>query len=87
MSNELWVAAIGGACSLLGSVLGVLGSAKLLTYRITQLEEKMKKQCDNCAVMDGRVDRIEARQDVMEEKIKVVNDKVDNLERKEGLKA
>lgn len=82
MSNELWIAIIGGACSLLGSILGVLGSAKLLTYRITQLEEKMKKQCDNCAVMDGRVDRLEEKQAVMEEKIKVANHRIDNLEKK-----
>lgn len=82
MSNELWIAVIGGICSLIGSVLGVIGSAKLLTYRITQLEEKMKKQCDNCTVMDGRVDRLEARQDVMEEKIKVANHRLDDLEKK-----
>ena len=82
MSNELWIAIIGGACSLLGSILGVLGSAKLLTYRIRQLEEKMKKQCDNCAVMDGRVDRLEEKQAVMEEKIKVANHRIDNLEKK-----
>lgn len=82
MSNELWIAIIGGICSLAGSVIGVIGSAKLLTYRITQLEEKMKKQCDNCALMDGRVDRLEARQDVMEEKMKVANHRLDDLEKK-----
>lgn len=82
MPNELWVAVIGGICSLVGSVLGVIGSAKLLTYRITQLEEKMRRQCENCSVMDGRVDRLEARQDVMEEKIKVANHRIENLEKK-----
>ncbi len=82
MSNELLVAVVGLIGSLAGSIIGVLGSAKLLTYRITQLEEKMKKQCENCAVMDGRVDRIEAKQDVMEEKIKVANHRIENLEKK-----
>lgn len=82
MSNELWIAIITGASSLLGSIVGVMGSSKLLTYRITQLEEKMKKQCENCSVMDGRVDRIEARQDVMEEKIKNTNHRIDDLEKK-----
>ena len=42
----------------------------------------MKKQCDNCAVMDGRVDRLEEKQAVMEEKIKVANHRIDNLEKK-----
>ncbi len=76
------VAIVGLIGSLAGSIIGVMGSAKLLTYRITQLEEKMKKQCENCAVMDGRVDRIEERQSVMEEKIKVANHRIENLEKK-----
>lgn len=86
MSNELLVAIVGLIGSLAGSIIGVLGSAKLLTYRITQLENKMKEQCDNCAFMDGRVDKIESRQDVMEEKIKTANHRIDNLEKREGIK-
>lgn len=82
MSNELWNIIIPAIASLLGSVVGVVGSAKVLTYRVAQLEEKMKKQCENCSVMDGRVDRLEARQDVMEEKIKVANHRIENLEKK-----
>lgn len=82
MSNELMIAIVGLIGSLSGSIIGVLGSAKLLTYRIAQLENKMKEQCDNCVVMDGRVDRIEERQAVMEEKIKVANHRIDNLEKK-----
>jgi len=77
MSNELWIAVIGGICSLFGSVIGVVGSAKVLTYRVA-----LKKQCENCSVMDGRVDRLEARQDVIEEKIKVANHRIENLEKK-----
>lgn len=82
MSNELLVATVGLIGSLCGSVIGVVGSAKVLTYRVAQLEEKLKKQCKNCAVMDGRVDRIEEKQAVMEEKIKVVNHRIENLEKK-----
>lgn len=82
MSSELLVAIVGLIGSLCGSVIGVFGSAKVLTYRVSQLEEKLKKQCENCAVMDGRVDRLEARADVMEEKIKVANHRIENLEKK-----
>ena len=82
MTNELMVAMVGLIGSLAGSIIGVIGSAKLITYRITQLEEKMKSQCENCVVMDGRVDRIEEKQAVMEEKIKVPNHRIDNLEKK-----
>lgn len=81
MSNELLVAIVGLVGSLCGSVIGVVGSAKVLTYRVSQLEEKLKKQCENCAVMDGRVDRLESRADVIEEKIKVANHRIENLEK------
>jgi len=46
----------------------------------------LKKQCENCSVMDGRVDRLEARADVMEERIRTANHRIDNLEKKEGIK-
>lgn len=82
MSNELWIAVIGGICSLFGSIIGVIGSAKVLTYRVAQIEEKLRKQCENCSAMDGRVDKLEARADVMEEKIKVANHRIENLEKK-----
>lgn len=75
MSNELLVAIVGLIGSLSGSVIGVVGSAKVLVYRVAQLEEKMRKQCENCSAMDGRMDRLEARADVMEVKI-------ENLEKK-----
>lgn len=82
MSNELLVAIVGLIGSLCGSIIGVVGSAKVLTYRVAQLEEKLKKQCENCTVMDGRVDKLEEKQAVMEERIKVANHRIDNLEKK-----
>lgn len=81
MSNELLVAIVGLIGSLCGSVIGVVGSAKVLTYRVAQLEEKLKKQCDNCAAMDVRVDSLEEKQAVMEEKIKVANHRIADLEK------
>ncbi|WP_304841284.1 hypothetical protein [Phocaeicola sartorii] len=86
MSNEFLVAVVGLIGSLCGSVLGVVGSAKVLTYRVAQLEEKLKKQCENCSVMDGRVDKLESRADVIEERIRTANHRIDNLEKKEGMK-
>lgn len=82
MPNEFLGTLFGAAGSLVGAVLGVVGTAKLLTYRITQLEEKMKKQCENCTIMDGRVDRLEEKQAVMDEKIKVANHRIENLEKR-----
>lgn len=82
MSSELLSIVIPALSSLLGAVIGVVGSAKVLTYRVAQLEEKLKKQCENCAVMDGRVDKLEARADVMEERIRTANHRIENLEKK-----
>lgn len=82
MTNEIIIAIVGLIGSLAGSVIGVMGSAKLLTYRVVQLENALKEQCDNCTVMDGRVDRLEEKQAVMEEKIKVANHRIENLEKK-----
>lgn len=82
MSSELWVAVISGISSLSGAAIGVVGSAKVLTYRVAQLEEKLKKQCENCTVMDGRVDRLEEKTAVMEEKIKDSNRRIENLEKR-----
>lgn len=81
MSNELMVAIVGLLGSFSGSIIGAIGSAKVITYRVTQLENRMKEQLSTCSVMDGRVDRIEARQDVMDEKIKVANHRIDDIEK------
>ena len=43
MNHEVIVALIGLAGSGVGSVLGVLASAKLTTYRLEQLEKKVDK--------------------------------------------
>ena len=43
MNQEVAVALIGLAGSCIGSVLGVLASAKLTTYRLEQLEKKVDK--------------------------------------------
>lgn len=83
MSQEVLLAIFGLIGSLSGSILGAVGGAKLLTYRVTQIEERMKDQLSTCSAMDGRVDRLETRQDVMEEQIKGVNRRIYDLEKNE----
>lgn len=87
MSSELLVALAGSIGSMFGSVAGAICSAKVLTYRVAQLEQKMKDQCENCTVMDDRVDKIEKEQAVVQEKLIVVNHRIDNIEKREGVKA
>lgn len=77
MPEEIVVAAIGLAGSCVGSILGVLASARLTQYRLEQLEKKVDKH--NQVV--ERTFRLEARADVMEEDIKAATHRLTSLER------
>ncbi len=74
MSDAVLVALIGLAGSGLGSVLGILVSSKLTQYRLEQLEKKVEDQI-------GRVYKLEERTEIQEEKIKVANHRIGDLER------
>ena len=57
--------------SLLGTLLGSFGGTQLVKYRIEQLEKKVEK--DNSIV---------ERTYILEEKVKVANHRIEDLERK-----
>jgi len=78
MSDAVIVALIGLAGSGLGSVLGILVSSKLTQYRLEQLEKKV--QAHNNLI--ERTYRLEERTELQEEKIKVANHRIDDLEKK-----
>ena len=66
MQGEILVAAI----SFLGTCVGSWGGLKLMSYRIEQLEKKVEKH-NNFA----------GRMPVVEEQIKVINHRLEDLER------
>ena len=72
------VALIGLAGSAAGSILGMLASARLTNYRLEQLEKRV--QAHNNLV--ERMYQVEERTELQEEKIKVVNHRIEDLERK-----
>ncbi len=80
MSDAVLVALIGLAGSGLGSVLGILVSSKLTQYRLEQLEKKVEVHNQ---VID-RVYKLEERTEVQEEKIRVANHRIGDLEKKVG---
>ena len=43
MSEAVIVAIVSGACTLLGSLLGVVAAGKLTNHRLEQLEKKVEK--------------------------------------------
>lgn len=76
MSDAVAVALIGLAGSAFGSLIGVVVSSKLTQYRIEQLEKKVDKH--NHVV--ERMYALEERVTVAEEKIKVENHRIEDLE-------
>lgn len=87
MAAEIWVAVITGIASVFGVVITVIfgnrknakvqeENTKLTLYRIDQLEEKVNKHNN----LISRTFQIEKRLDVDEEKIRVANHRLDDLE-------
>lgn len=70
MSSEILVAILSLAGTLIGAFGGILTSSKLTSYRIQELENKVDKH-NNFA----------QRIPIIEEKIKVINHRIDDLER------
>jgi hypothetical protein len=71
MSNEVLVASIAFLGTLVGTAGGIIASSKLTNYRIKKLEEKVDKH-----------NMIIERTYVLEEKVKVANHRIEDLERK-----
>lgn len=72
------VALIGLAGSAVGSIIGVIASARLTSYRIEQLEKRV--QAHNNLI--ERTYKLEERTELQEEKIRAANHRIDGLERK-----
>ena len=78
MTENITIALITLVGSGLGSLIGVLASAKLTNYRIEQLEKKVDK---HNTVID-RTYKLEQDFCLIDEKIKVVNHRIEDLEGK-----
>lgn len=76
MSEGVIVALIGLGGSAIGSLIGVMASSKLTQYRIAQLEKKVDKHNN----VIERMYAMEERVSLCEEKIKVENHRIDDLE-------
>lgn len=76
MSDTIIVALISLAGTLIGSLLGVIATARLTTYRIEQLEKKVDKHNQ---VID-RVYLLEKHEEVVDEKIRTANHRINDLE-------
>ena len=76
MSAEIWVAIITGLASVVSVIITVWYGNKLMAYRIEQLENKVNKHNN----LIERTYILEKRLDVDEEKLKVANNRIHDLE-------
>lgn len=76
MTETVVVAFLSLIGTLFGSLFGILTANKLTNYRIQKLEEKVEKH--NKVV--ERVYQLETLDKVIEEKLEVVNEKIERLE-------
>ena len=76
MNDVVIVAIISLIGSLGGTFGGIITSTKLTNYRLEQLEKKVEKH--NSVI--ERTYKLEQKQEVEEEKIKVINHRIDDLE-------
>ena len=77
MSDAVIVALIGLLGSGAGAFGGILVSSKLTQYRLEQLEKKV--ELHNQAI--DRIYKLEERTELQEEKIKVANHRIEDLEK------
>ena len=72
MNTEIIVALVAFAGTLIGTFGGIVTGSKLTSYRLEQLEKKVDKH-----------NSFAERMPVIEEQIKVINHRIEDLERKE----
>lgn len=77
MSETIIVALLSLAGTLIGSLFGILAANKLVVYRIEQLEKKVEKHNN---VLE-RVYVLEKDDAVIKEDLKVVNHRIEDLEK------
>lgn len=77
MAESVVVAVLSLAGTLAGAYLANRKSAALISYRLEQLEEKVNRH--NSVV--ERTYELEKQEELLEEKLKVVNHRIDDLER------
>ena len=79
MSDTVLIALIGFLGSLLGTLGGIALNTKLSNYRIEQLEKKVDKHNN----LIERMYTVEENVKLLDERIKVANHRIDDLEGKE----
>ena len=75
--TDIWVALIALLGTVIGSFSGIIVANKLVNYRLEQLEKKVEKHNN----LIERTYALERNQTLLEEKIKVANHRIEDLEK------
>lgn len=78
MNETMFSAVLAFLGTLIGTFSGILVNTKLMNYRIEQLELRFKELSD----FGERIIVLEGNDKLFEEKIKVCNHRIDDLEQK-----
>lgn len=79
MQSEILVAIISFAGTAVGSIVAVVTANSLTNYKI----EELRKQVEKHNTIIDRVYQLEAEDKVKNEEIKVINHRIEDLEKKE----
>lgn len=77
MNNEIFVALISFAGTAVGSIVAVVTANSLTNYKI----EDLRKQVEKHNSIQDRVYKLEASDQVRTEEIKVINHRIEDLEK------
>ena len=77
MSDAITVALIGLLGSGMGSLLGVIASSKLTTYRLEQLEKKVEAHNN----LIDRTYKLEAHEELIDQEIETLQETVSDLKK------
>ena len=76
MTTELIIGLLSLAGTAIGSLAGIMTANRLMTYRLDQLEKKVEKHNN----LIERTYKLEEGVTLLDEKIKVANHRIDDLE-------
>lgn len=80
MSDTVLVALIGLAGSALGAFVGIMVNAKMMSYRLEQLERRFDAITEKQTGIDARLYALEKHNEVQDERQKVANKRIEDLE-------
>ncbi len=80
MTENIIIALLSFAGTLVGTLTGVVATSRLSNYRIEQLEKKVDKHNN----LIERVYRIEQNEAVMDDRIKSINHRISDLENEQS---